>query len=87
MNKDAPKTIELTEGDVTITIQRQDPYGLLYLTSNKGDLPKAYQGHYTDVDYAITATKQYFESLQRDSSFEELKKESDGKASSSSNRK
>lgn len=73
MALDAPKTIDVPmHDDNKIIIARRDPFGLIYLTLEKGTLPERFQGAYTTVEYAMEDALKYKD--QRKLEIEEMNK-------------
>lgn len=56
----AEEIIQMTNGN-HIKMQRQDPFGFIYLSLKNGGLPEKYQGAYTTFAYARQAAQQYLQ--------------------------
>jgi len=70
--KDGPKIETVEKDGIVVKLQREDPFGLIYLSVDGVTLPEEYQGRYTDTDYAFKAANKYL--LERAEALEQLTK-------------
>lgn len=63
--KDAPKTPTVEIDDNTVLLNRVDPYGHIFLSLAKGELPEKYRGAYTTMTLASHAAQMYGEDRKR----------------------
>lgn len=71
--KDGPKIDTVEKDGVVVKLQREDPFGLIFMSVDGVILPEEYQGRYTDMDYAMRAANQYL--TERSKALEEVKAE------------
>ena len=58
-SKDAPKNPSISFDDNVIHLTRHDPYGHIYLSLERGELPEKYRGAYTMLPIAEHEARKY----------------------------
>lgn len=76
VSPDTVRVVQLENGN-KLNLTRNDPYGFITLSLERGQLPEAYRGSYTDWPFAETAAKKYCserQSVVAEIKIKELKK-------------
>lgn len=71
--KDAPKTPTIEVPGNTIYLTRKDPYGHVYLSLAKGELPAKFAGAYTTMAQAEFAANKY--TIEREEAMKDIVEE------------
>lgn len=64
--RDAPRVLEFTDNGYTVVMERDGAHHFFYLRPKKGELPKKYQGAYTNYETAKLAVDHIFEDRRKD---------------------
>lgn len=59
------KRIYALEGNNKLYVERKDPYGLIYIHFEKGEVPESLKGAFTDYDSADKAIQLYLSNRKR----------------------